>query len=163
MTNFEELLKKLVSSDIDFVVVGGLAAVTHGSAYETRDLDICYRRSKENIKKLVRLLKSLQAKLRGPKEELPFILDEKTFSFGVNFTFTTRLGDFDLLGELGGVGSYEKVEAVSEPIDLCGLKVKVLSLDGLIASKKAANRPKDQMHLKELEAIKELKKSDEIV
>ncbi|MBI2066576.1 MAG: hypothetical protein HYT77_01000 [Deltaproteobacteria bacterium] len=158
MTNFEELLKELVSSDIDFVVVGGLAAVTHGSAYETRDLDICYRRSKENIKKLVRLLKSLQAKLRGPKEEIPFILDEKTFSFGVNFTFTTRLGDFDLLGELGGVGSYEKVEAVSEPIDLCELKIKVLSLDGLIASKKAANRPKDQMHLKELEAIKELKR-----
>ncbi|MBI2501554.1 MAG: hypothetical protein HYW02_08895, partial [Deltaproteobacteria bacterium] len=99
-----------------------------------------------------------QAKLRGPKEEIPFILDEKTFSFGVNFTFTTRLGDFDLLGELGGVGSYEKVEAVSEPIDLCELKIKVLSLDGLIASKKAANRPKDQMHLKELEAIKELKR-----
>lgn len=158
MTSFEELLRKLVSSNIDFVVVGGVAAVTHGSAYETRDLDICYRRSKENIKKLVRLLKSLHAKLRGPKEELPFILDEKTFLFGMNFTFTTRLGDFDLLGELGGIGPYEKVEAMSEPIDLCGLKVRVLSLDGLIMAKKAANRPKDQMHVKELEAIKELKK-----
>ena len=161
MTNYEELLKKLVSFDVDFVIIGGVAAVTHGSAYETRDLDICYRRSKENVKKLVKLLRSLHAKLRGPKEELPFILDEKTFSFGLNFTFTTDLGDFDLLGELGGVGSYDRVEMMSEPIDLCGFKVKVLSLDGLILSKRAANRPKDQAHLKELEAIREMKRIKE--
>ncbi len=159
MINFENILKSLVSSKVEFVLIGGQAALTHGSAYQTQDMDICYRRTQENISKLVSLLKTMGAKLRGPKEELPFILDEKTFSFGMNFTFKTSLGDLDLLGEVSGLGSYEDAKKYSEPIDLCGVRVDVLTIDGLILCKKAANRPKDQMHLKELEAIKALKKN----
>lgn len=159
MDPFQGLLKELVGAQIDFVLVGGLAAVTQGSAYATYDVDICYRRTDENIKKAIKLLKSLKAKLRETPEDVPFLLDEKTLKMGMNFTFKTRLGDLDLLGEVAGLGDYNKVKEQAEPMDLYGLKVYVLTLDGLICSKRAVQRPKDQMHLKELAAIRAMKQS----
>jgi predicted nucleotidyltransferase len=158
MTQFEELLKRLVAADIRFVLVGGLAAVAHGSAYVTIDLDICYQRSPDNIKRLVSLLNKLHTSLRDAPKDLPFVLDEKTFSLGMNFTFDTDLGALDLLGEISGVGTYPEVEKLSEPLDLFGFRVDILSLEGLIKSKQAAGRPKDEAVLKELRVIQEMKK-----
>ena len=91
MTKFDQLIKKLVLADIEFILIGGLSAVAHGSAYETHDLDICYQRSDHNIKKIVGLLKSIKATLRGVPAGLPFQLDEKAISMGMNFTFSTSL------------------------------------------------------------------------
>lgn len=158
MTNFEELLKALVKNQVQFVLIGGLAAVAHGSALVTNDLDICYQRSPDNIKKLVALLKKWKSKLRDVPADLPFTLDEKTFSFGMNFTFETQLGLLDLMGDIAGLGTYSEVIKHSEPLDLFGLSIEILSIDGLIKSKQAAGRPKDEFHLKELLAIKAMKK-----
>jgi predicted nucleotidyltransferase len=157
MTQFEEILKRLNEAEVCFVLVGGLAAVAHGSAYVTVDLDICYERSPDNIKRLVPLLISLHATLRNAPKDLPFILDEKTFSLGMNFTFDTDLGALDLLGEITGVGVYSEVIKFSEPLDLFGLRIDILSLDGLIKTKQTAGRPKDLAHLKELEAIRAMR------
>lgn len=149
-----------MKAQIDFVLVGGLAAVSHGSAYATYDIDICYSRTDENIRKVVALLKSLKAKLRGAPEDVPFILDAKSIKMGLNFTFSTRLCDLDIFGEVAGLGNYSQVKKYAEPLDLYGLKIFVLTLDGLIQAKKAVQRPKDQMHLKELEAIRVMKKGE---
>jgi len=158
MTQFEEILKRLAENKIRFVLIGGVAASAQGSAYVTNDLDIVYDRSVDNVKKLVSFLKSIHATIRGKfPDDLPFILDEKTFSFGVNFTFHTDLGDLDTLGEMAGVGNYTETLKVSDPIDLYNMRVDVLSLKGLIQAKRAAGRPKDIAHLKELEAILEMK------
>lgn len=158
MTNFEEILKQLVSKEINFVLIGGLAAVTHGSAYETSDLDICHERTKENIQKLAALLKELKSTLRGVDKNIPFIPDQKSITNGMNFTFETTLGNLDILGEVEGLGNYHQVKKFSEPLDIYGMKINILSIEGLIRSKKAAGRPKDQMHLQELQAIQEMKK-----
>lgn len=157
MTQFEEILKRLVSGKVKFILIGGFAAAAHGSTYLTNDLDICYERSFENIRKLTKMLKSLHASLRGVPKDLPFILDEKTFSFGNNFTFQTDLGDLDLIGEMAGLGTYAQALPYSEALDLFGNQVQVLGIEGLIRTKKATGRPKDVVHLKELEAIKRLK------
>jgi len=158
MTQFEEILRGLVAHHIDFVLVGGLAGVAHGSAYITSDLDIAYSRASSNIKRLVTYLRSIHAKLRGVPGDLPFVLDEKTFSFTMNFTFQTDLGDLDLLGEMAGVSPYAEVLKYSEVMNLYNMQIKVLSIDGLIQAKKAAGRPKDQMHLQELLALRAKKK-----
>jgi predicted nucleotidyltransferase len=158
MTKFEEILKGLGAKKIKFILIGGFAAAAHGSTYLTNDLDICYERSPENIRKLVGFLKSVHANLRDAPQDLPFILDEKTFSFSLNFTFKTNLGDLDLIGELPGIGAFAQALKAAEPLDLFGMKVEVLSLEGLIQNKKATGRPKDLAHLKELEAIREMKK-----
>jgi len=155
MTHFEEIISGLVKHKVRFVLVGGLAASAHGSSYITNDLDICYERTPENIRRLVSYLRSIDAKLRGVPGDLPFILDERTFSFSLNFTFRTDLGDLDLLGDMAGVGDYPEALKLSDPLDLFGLHVDVLSIEGLLRAKKAAGRPKDIAHIKELEGIRE--------
>lgn len=100
MTQFEKLLRKLTEANIQFVMIGGLAAVAHGSASVTNDLDICYERTPDNISRLVKLLHSLTARLRDVPTDLPFILDEKTFAYSMNLTFETTLGNLDLIAEL---------------------------------------------------------------
>jgi hypothetical protein len=159
MTRFEDIIKGLVAARIRFVLIGGLAASAQGSSYVTQDLDICYERTRENISKIVIYLRSVHAKLRGTPGDVPFILDDRTFSFGMNFTFQTDLGDLDLLGEMSGVGGYQEAVKLSDALDLYGLRVDVLSVEGLIRAKRATGRPKDLAHLKELEAIRELKKT----
>lgn len=151
------LLKHLSDHRIEFVVVGGLAMIAQGSAYITRDLDICYQRGSGNLSALATALAPLHPYLRGAPPGLPFRLDAPTLQSGLNFTLTTDLGDLDLLGEVAGVGAYEQVFASSIERDMAGIKVRVLSLDGLIAAKKAAGRPKDRNHLLELEELKKLR------
>src|SRR5262249_50437903 len=97
--------------------------------------------------------------LRGAPAGLPFKLDVPTLQSGLNFTLVTDHGDLDLLGEVSGIGRYEQVLAQSDELEVFGLKVRVLSIDGLIAAKKAAGRAKDQAHLLELEELKNLRDS----
>ncbi len=147
MINFEATLKALSERGVNFVVIGGYAATLHGSAYLTRDLDICYERTPENMERLVSALRP---------EGLPFLFDVQTLSNGMNFTLATDLGDIDFLGHLSGLGEFPAValDAVSMP--LFGGECRVASLDSLIRSKRAAGRNKDLNVLPELEALKEM-------
>jgi len=156
MINFEATLKALSDYGVNFVVIGGYAATLYGSAYLTRDLDICYERTPENIKRLVTALRPYHPRLRGAPEGLPFLFDVATLSNGMNFTLATDLGDIDLLGHLSGLGEFQAVarDAISMP--LFGGEYRVASLDSLIRSKRAAGRSKDLNVLPELEALKEM-------
>ena len=66
-TQFEALVGLLAEADVEFVLVGGLAAVIHGSAHVTYDLDVCYGRSPANIERLL-VIPDLEAllELRKP-------------------------------------------------------------------------------------------------
>jgi predicted nucleotidyltransferase len=132
VSNVEKLLKTLDDHDIAFVVIGGAAAVLHGSAYVTSDLDVCYSREKENLKKLATALTPFNPALRGAPKDLPFQWDESTLQSGLTFTLTTDLGDVDILGEVTGLGGYEKLLPFSEEMEIFGMRCKVLSLEGLI-------------------------------
>ena len=156
MINFEATLKLLAGSGITFVVVGGYAATLHGSAYLTRDLDICYERTPENMERLVSALRPHHPRLRGAPTELPFIFDVKTLSKGMNFTLQTDLGDIDLLGHIDGLGEFPDVAADAASMALFGYTCRVASIDSLIRSKRAAGRAKDLNVLPELEALKEM-------
>jgi hypothetical protein len=79
MINFEATLKALSECGVNFVVIGGYAATLHGSAYLTRDLDICYERTPENMEQLVTALSPYHPRLRGAPEGLPFLLTCKPF------------------------------------------------------------------------------------
>lgn len=155
MINFEAALKALSERGVNFVVIGGYAATLHGSAYLTRDLDICYERTPENMERLVSALTPYPPRLRGAPEG-PFLFDVQTLSNGMNFTLATDLGDIDLLGNLSGLGEFPAValDAISMP--LFGGECRVASLDSLIRSKRAAGRNKDLNVLPELEALKEM-------
>ena len=157
MTNFKAALTALNESAVNFIVVGAYAAVLHGSVQVTQDIDICYERSPDNLKRLAAALAPYHPRLRGISSELPFVLDERTLKQGMNFTFRTEVGDIDLLGELSGVGQFSELARDAVSIELYGMRIRVASLDALIRSKRAAGRGKDLAALPELEALKELK------
>src|SRR4051812_22252486 len=102
--NFRELLPLLVRHNVRFIVVGGGAALAHGSARATYDVDVVYARDAENIRNVVAALQGHQPYLRGAPPGLPFRWDERTVQAGLNFTLTTGLGDLDLLGRWPAAG-----------------------------------------------------------
>ncbi len=163
VAEFENIIRVLLEGRVEFVLIGGLAMVYHGSAQSTRDVDICYGRTPDNIERLAQALAPLHPYLRGAPKGLPFRCDATTIQAGLNFRLDTDLGPLDLLGEVRGLGFYPAVLAQSAPGDFLGHAVHVLSLEGLIASKKSAGRAKDKSHLLELEELKKLldeKRSD---
>jgi|SRR5438270_11311488 len=151
MINFQAALKALTEQGVNFVVVGGYAATLYGSGYLTRDLDICYERTPENMARLVSALQPIIRACVG----LPFLFDVRTLSQGMNFTLETDLGDIDLLGRIDGVGEFSNVARDAISMHSYGLECEVISLDTLIRSKQAAGRAKDLSILPELEALKE--------
>ena len=161
MIQLEPILKSLTEAEVEFVIVGGVAITAHGSAYLTQDLDFCYLRTNENLKKIVESLSEFSPRFRGFPENLPFVFDISTLRNGTNFTFKTQIGDVDLLGEVAGVGNYKDVFENSEFKELFGFQVRVLTIDGLIKAKTAAGRTKDLLVLPELEALREALSDEE--
>jgi predicted nucleotidyltransferase len=160
VTDFAGLLRALTGAGVDFILVGGVAATAHGSARLTLDVDAVYRRSPENIDRVVKALAPHRPYLRGAPPGLPFRWDAATIRRGLNFTLTTELGDVDLLGEITGGGRYEDLVADTVEIDVFGLRCRCLDLPRLIAVKRAAGRPKDLEAIAELEAIQEERTSE---
>lgn len=161
MNVFEPQIALLLQHEVDFVIVGGLAVVSHGADYLTHDLDVCYARTPENLDNLASALQSVKARLRGVTAGLPFILDARTLKQELNFTFETDIGPMDFLGEVAGIGSYEIVREGALEFELYGHPVQIVALDKLIAAKRAAGRPKDLIIIPELEAIWELQQQQQ--
>jgi predicted nucleotidyltransferase len=153
MAEIAQGLKLLAEHRVDCVIVGGVAAWAHGSSQATFDVDVCYSRESSNLIRLTKALRSVKATLRGAPQNIPFILDEETLQRGLNFTFATEIGALDFLGEVKGVGAYRDCFLTSEEVKMFGHPFRVLSLEKLIDSKRAAGRPKDLLVLRELEAI----------
>ncbi len=150
---FETILAALVARDIRFVLIGGVAATIHGSARFTNDIDVCYDTAPDNVDLLVALLTEWRAYLRGVEPGLPFILDLRTFRTTPLLTLTSTVGAIDLLDIVPGVGDYRAAVAGSELVQIGATTFRSLTLEALIASKKAVRRKKDLEQLIELEAI----------
>lgn len=161
MINLFEVARLLSQSGVAFVIVGGIAIRSHGGNYITEDLDICYSRTRDNLKKLAAVLAPLNPRPRGMDEKLPFVFDWSTLQHGTNFTFRTSMGDVDLLGEVKGIGGYDDLVKDSISIDLDGSPTQILSIPGLIIAKEAAARPKDEAGLKVLYALRDSELDEE--
>ena len=155
MTDFKALLRALSEGGVEFILIGAAAATVHGSSRLTRDVDVVYRRTRENMARLVAALTPYQPYLRGAPPGLPFRWDVPTVERGLNFTLVTQLGDLDVLGEIVGGGGYDALLPSTSVINAFDVQCRCLNLDRLIEVKRAAGRPKDLEALAELEAIQE--------
>jgi hypothetical protein len=155
MTQLERLLAALHRADVEFIIVGGVAARAHGSSRLTDDLDVCYSRDPANLERLVKALAPLKPYLRGAPPGLPFDWSVATLRAGLNFTLTTTAGAIDMLGEITGGGRYEDLVSHTITIEIFGRPTRLLDLPWLIRVKRAAGRPKDLEVIAELEALDE--------
>jgi hypothetical protein len=154
VTDVQRLLDALGAGGVRFVVVGGVALVLRGSSRVTLDLDLCYARDRDNLRRLAAALAPFRPRLRGAPSDLPFLWDERTLASGLNFTLTTDLGDVDILGEIPGVGGYAQVAAGSSDLSVGDTRVLVMDLDALERAKRAAGRAKDLLDLAEIAEIR---------
>ncbi|MGH2583584.1 MAG: nucleotidyltransferase [Dehalococcoidia bacterium] len=159
--NFATLLRLLSEHGVEFIIVGGAAAVIHGSSRLTEDLDIVYERNPENIARLVQALAGQSPYLRGAPPGLPFRWSDRTIAAGLNFTLETDLGPLDLLGEIIGGGGYHELVEHTVEADVFGVQCRCLDLGSLIRVKRATGRPKDLEAISELEAMLEEEHGDE--
>lgn len=151
-------LRVLQAHGVRFVVIGGYAATILGTQIMTADLDVCYERTTENMKRLAAALNDLRARLRVARvdADLPFILDHLTLAAGDSFTFSTDAGDLDVLGTPSGSGGFRDLDADATTYELGDdLSVRVVSLNDLIRMKEAAGRPKDAAHLHVLSDLRD--------
>lgn len=156
----EPLLEALDRHGVDFVVVGGVAGLAHGSAYPTYDFDIAYARDSTNLTRMAAALADIGVTLRGAPADLPFQLDAQTLENGADFTFDTEFGSFDILGDVAGIKSYDSLRSKSKFERIAGVDVRVAALNDLIAMKRAANRPKDRLMALEYVEIANLRGDD---
>lgn len=154
---FEQIIASLAAAGIRFVVIGGVAATVQGSARFTNDIDICYDPAPANRERLARLLREWHAYLREVEPGLPFVMDAQQLRATPVMTLTTERGAIDIFDRVAGIGEYVQVRAASEAAEIGETRFRVLTLEALIAAKKATGRPKDREHLVELEALRALR------
>ncbi len=157
----ERFCALLADAGVEFMVVGGQAEVLMGGARVTYDVDLCHRRTADNLARLATALKRLSLTLRGAPTDLKFRLDAQALALGQTFTFEID-GEYalDLLGYLEPIGTYEDLLRHAETMKIGGRAVRVIGLDDLIRIKKHLGRPKDRESLLQLEAIKRLREQE---
>jgi predicted nucleotidyltransferase len=161
MQNTIELLRRFAENGMEFVIVGGFAAVVHGVSIVTDDVDLCISFDRSNMERMLAALNDLHPAHRLIGKSRPLVEEADTLASFRNLYLTTDLGTIDLLSQIADVGGYEEVSRRSIEALLFGFRCRVLDLDALIDAKKAMGRPKDKQSVLELEAIRERRASGE--
>ncbi|HVU37431.1 MAG TPA: nucleotidyltransferase [Opitutales bacterium] len=154
MSNLLALLERLGKQEVEFVLVGGFAAVVHGSTMVTRDVDVCCRFTEENLRKLHAAVADLHP-VHRMRPDLPFTLAPEAVAGLKNLYLLTDLGVLDCLGEVKGVGDFGEVSKHSIAGQFPFGKCLVIDLPTLILAKEAMRREKDLQAVRQLRAIQE--------
>ncbi len=155
--SLSEVLEGLLKARVDFILVGGLAAVIQGAPVTTMDVDIVHNQSPENIARLLAFLKSIEAVHRRLDDKL-FEPKKRDLSGKGHVLLTTRIGPLDVLAVIEGGRSYEDLLKHTVEIDFRGHTLRVLDLKTLIDLKKTSRDPKDKQRLPVLkETLRQLK------
>jgi predicted nucleotidyltransferase len=151
----ERILQVLTAHEVEFVLIGGLAAATHGSPFLTQDVDVTPERSVVNLDRLSAALKELRARIRtqGVEDGMPFDHDGESLAAAGVWNLMTRYGDLDVSFVPNGTGGYPDLVRKAAETRLAGVVVRVAALEDIVRSKQAANRPKDQRVLPTLREI----------
>lgn len=145
-----DILHTLVHHNVEFIVVGGMAAALQGAPVNTLDIDIVYSRSEPNIGRLMTALADLEAVFRtDPRRLVP---DESHLRSTGHKLLQTKHGLLDVLATIEESTSYDELLPDTTELEVAGVRVRVLSLERLIAVKAKLTRPKDRAMLLVLQA-----------
>jgi predicted nucleotidyltransferase len=154
MFEFRALLRRLTDHGVQYVVVGGVAASLHRSPLGTMDVDVCARLDDDNLQRILDALRDVRPRLRMRPDRMPLPDDVGRLRGIRNLYLQTEIGTIDVLSEITGVGTFDDLAGKTVEMDLGGFTARVLDLDTLIESKRAAGRAKDVPAVHELEAIR---------
>lgn len=140
-----DLVSILAKHEVEFIIVGGMAAVLRGTPVNTFDLDVVYDRGTANIERLLLALDELQAIVRDDPRRLR--LNESHLLSAGHKLMETNQGPLDLPGTIEATAGFPELLADSDWVDLGVARVRVLSLERLIQIKQRLGRPKDQAML----------------
>ena len=143
---FDEALRVLTRNNVKFIVVGGVAAILQGSPLTTEDVDIVYLPSEENITRLARALKELEAYYFDPAGR-HFEPDISRLASMRMHLLKTNCGRVDVLRTVGENLGYRELVEKSRELDIAEFRVRVLGLETIIETKEHADRPKDRYQL----------------
>lgn len=155
MASTLDILRRLGEHQVEFVIIGGLAGVAHGSSLVTEDLDVCAPLTCDNIPRILAAIADLNPRWRMDPKHPPLPADPSRLHGFKNLYILCDWGQFDILSEIAGIGGYEEVLRRCVALDIAGHSCRVLSLDALIEAKRALGRPKDIQAALELEAIRD--------
>jgi len=146
--NGTAIVEVLARHGVDYVLIGGFAAVAQGSPIPTTDIDIVPARDRDNYERLSAALKELDAKVRANDiDPLPFSHDADSLAAVRVWNLTTKFGDLDVTVEPSGTQGYDDLRRDAVVLELRGTPVTLASLADIIRSKEAAGRDKDRRAL----------------
>lgn len=147
-----ELLRRLSDAGVEFIVVGGAAAVLHGAPITTEDVDIVHRRTAANVARLKAVLDDLNAHVRElANRKLP--VSEAALAGEGHILLNTSLGPLDCLGTIVEGRGFEELLSHSQTVSDEGIEFRVVNLPMLIEIKTKTGRAKDQLMLPVLLAL----------
>lgn len=156
--SFREILQVLNQHEVDYIVVGGVAAVIHGAPITTFDLDTLVRVDAGNAERLLQALSELEARFREHQAHLT--PTKQDILAGGHMLLMTRAGPLDVLGYIGDGQRYEQLVPASSEVDMAVGVLRVLDLEELIRQKKALGRPKDRAVADLLEEVLRRREGD---
>jgi hypothetical protein len=161
MPNLERLLERLLRNEVEFVVIGGYAAVVHGSTYVTLDLDVCCPLQGSNLARLHAAFADLHPYHRMTPQKTPFTLPAAMEHGFKNVYLRTDYGQIDCLGTMPDVGDFEFAKAHSVSIRFPFGECRFLDCPTLIHATQTVGRPKDLLVVAQLRAILDANSSQE--
>jgi hypothetical protein len=143
------MLRVLEEHGVRLILIGGFAAVIHGSPYVTVDIDIVPDPQHENVDRLSKALRAMNARVwtEGEPEGVPFDHDAISLAGAATWNLVTDLGRLDVTFEPSGTSGYADVARDAIHLTISGVGVDVASLGDVIRSKEAAGRDKDRLVL----------------
>src|SRR6185436_942246 len=143
---FTEILKVLSRHEVEYILVGGLAAIVQGAPVFTLDLDIVFLKTAENLPRLLASLQEIDARYVDPAGRHIVHDADKLASFRMH-QLVTSLGPLDVMETIGDGMSYADLVNNTQVSEVAGVNVRVLRLETIILSKEQANRDKDRATL----------------
>jgi len=141
MPNLEKLVERLVEHQVEFVIVGGYAAMIYGVSYITFDVNVCGPLNPENLTRLHTAVADLHPYHRMTPNEIPFVLSEGPEREWKNLYLKTDFGQLDFLGSLPDVGDFAFAREHSTLMKLSFGECRLLDIPTLIHAKKNGGPP----------------------
>jgi predicted nucleotidyltransferase len=137
-----EILKAMRLHRLEAILIGNAAAAMHGAPVTTLDFDFMFRETPTNLRKLKAVSSELDAVILRPYYPISKLFRVVDDDRGLQI---------DFMPVIHGVRSFKSLRSRAVTITLADQELLVASMEDIVASKRAAGRPRDRAVLEILQ------------